>query len=98
MKEWVVLFCIVACVFAAFAIVYVIASVIHEKHKRDCRGKCVMAMPSCPASKDRYLTTAMLCGTVFAVSGLLVWSMLSKERTSSGSRVCRVAGRRNRRY
>lgn len=90
MKKWVVLFCIVATVFAVLAIVYVIASVIRECRKyykrREMRKR--RASRSSAASNASVLP-AMLCGAMFAISGLLTWSILSKEKDSSRSKACR---------
>lgn len=92
MKDWVVLFCIVSLVFAAFVIVYVVAGVVREQGKKDYEERSVRAKPACPAeSKDRHMAIAMLCGTAFVISGLLVLSALSGKRTPS-------RGRRGRRY
>ena len=81
MKPGIVVFCIIAVVFAIFSITYVILSILRElKRRREEVVEEKKEEKQYAADVTAHAMPAMLCGALFAASGLITWAILSKEK------------------
>lgn len=83
MDPWIVIFCIIAAIFAVFSITYVIFSIIRELGRRaeqTAEKKKEVKVQQATEVNNAHVVPAMMCGALFAASGLLTWAILSREK------------------